>query len=316
MKYYKKIDLSKLPKPTIIDEIDVEQVVKDMEEDHEKMVRNLNIPGVSSGYKLSPYDPVRIFYKIAASYQAMNINKINQAFAARVLSHASEEDLDNLVIENGTVRDGEDDSELRQKYLKTFSNLNTAGSFESYVYHVLESIDGENGSKALVDCYPYSDEKTSIVKLVILPRKEIMVAPEDEKEEDREKNETERKERQTEIVKKVQNYFDTNKNIRPLTNKVEVVLAKPVIKEVKIDLDIKEGVSKDLVKNNAIERLEGYINSSYRIGFDIYTSAIIHYVMSDNIENCKVKIPSEDVLCGRDEVFICSKLIVDGGEDE
>lgn len=312
MKYYKKIDLSKLPKPSIIDEIDVEQAVSDMEKDHVKMVKELNIPGVSANYELASYDPVRIFYKIAASYNARNINKINQAFAARVLSHASEDDLDNLVVDNGTIRLGESDDELRQKYLKTFSTLNTAGSFESYVYHALESIDGEYGSKALVDCYPYSDMGSSVVKLVILPKKEIMIGPEDEDE----KKKIERENTQKEIIKTVQKYFDTNKKVRPITNKVEVSLAKPKTSEINIVLDIKEGVSQSLIENNASARLKKYVDNSYRIGFDVYASALIHYVMSDNIENCTIESPKGDLICSRDEVFICSKLTVKGVEND
>lgn len=128
-----EIDLSLLPSPQAVEEIDAEAIVEAMKQDF--IAAN---PDMTEAVQYES-DPVMMQFRTAAAREAIKRARINDGIRACMLAEAEGDDLDNLVALNGTERvemrpadDSvyppvaavmEDDDRLARRYLEGWNEL-------------------------------------------------------------------------------------------------------------------------------------------------------------------------------------------------
>lgn len=93
-----EIDLSLLPSPQAVEEIDAEAIVEAMKQDF--IATN---PDMIEAVQYES-DPVMMQFRTAAAREAIKRARINDGIRACMLAEAQDDDLDNLVALNGTER--------------------------------------------------------------------------------------------------------------------------------------------------------------------------------------------------------------------
>ena len=156
------IDLSKLPPPKIVKEINFEEILEGMKKDFLKRMKK-EIPD----YVLVDSDPAVKVLETAA-YREMKLRqKINDGAKECMLAFSEGSNLDNIVaysnVERKTFTDidpetgeprKESDASLRSRSLLSFDRYSTAGAFAAYKFQALKV----GAELKLFDVYPFGSK--------------------------------------------------------------------------------------------------------------------------------------------------------------
>ncbi|MBY3434821.1 baseplate assembly protein [Rhizobium laguerreae] len=140
------VDLSTLPTPQVIEEIDYEALVARQKETFQTLweavrIANPDMDLPQYDVALLRTDPVMIIIEANAYREMLERVRINNAARANLLGKATGADLDNIAADHGVTRlTGESDDALRERVVLADQGRSTAGPEEWYEFHA-RSVD-------------------------------------------------------------------------------------------------------------------------------------------------------------------------------
>ncbi|MDO6498073.1 baseplate J/gp47 family protein [Photobacterium sanguinicancri] len=144
------VDMSQLPKPAVIEELDYETIFNQMKE----TLIELD-PAFDA---LEESDPAMVVLQVAAYWRLVDRQRVNDAAHSVLVAYAADEDLDNLGalfdVKRQTIDKGDPDAvpprpiakegnkEYRRRILLAMHGISTAGPEGAYIFHGLSADPG------------------------------------------------------------------------------------------------------------------------------------------------------------------------------
>lgn len=296
------IDLSQLPSPTIIEELDFETILTDV-----KAVMIAAFPedqqtAVAAALTLES-EPLTIIAQAMAYRELLLRQRINEGAAACMLSHATGDDLDNIAANLDTERlviteatdtaDAvtEGDEALRLRAQAAFEGMSVAGPSAAYEYFA-RSASGQvsdaratSPSPAEVVVAVLSTEGDGTASAALLAA--VAAAVNDEE-------------------------------VRPLGDRVTVQSAEIVEYEIDATLYLYPGPESEPIINAAMASLQAFLaDNDKKIGRDIVRSAISAALHVQGVQRVVINTPAVDLQIDNTQAARNTGYTVDnGGTDE
>jgi phage-related baseplate assembly protein len=292
---YTNVNLSQLPVPDVVEQIDFETILSAIVAD---FVARMSAAGVDYT-ALVESDPFMKFAEVAAYREVLIRQRANESAKAVMLALALGGDLDNLganvnvgrlLIDAGDANavppippTYEGDEDFRARIQLSFEGYTTAGSEGSYVYHAL-SADGDVKDASAVSPTP------GVVDVYVLSRTGDGTAP-------------------SELVSKV-NAALSAKDVRPITDDVTVASAGIVNYSISATLTMYPGPDPVVIRDAAVKKLQAYIDSTERIGYDVTRAGITAALMQPGVQNLALTAPVTDIVIDDTKASHCTGYIV------
>lgn len=296
------IDLSQLPSPTIIEELDFEIILIEV-----KVVMVAAFPedqqtAVAAAIELES-EPLNIIAQAVAYRELLLRQRINEGAAACMLSHATGDDLDNIAANLDTERlviteatDSTDavtesDEALRLRAQAAFEGMSVAGPSAAYEYFA-RSASGQvsdaratSPSPAEVVVAVLSTEGDGTASAALLAA--VAAAVNDEE-------------------------------VRPLGDRVTVQSAEIVEYEIDATLYLYPGPESEPIINAAMASLKAFLaDNDKKIGRDIVRSAISAALHVQGVQRVVINMPAADLQIDNTQAARNTGYTVDnGGTDE
>ena len=299
MSRFDAIDLSKLPPPAVVEEIDWRAIRNATLDDFLSRLRAVGI----TDYAPVESDPA-VKEIEAGGYREMLLRqRVNDAARAVMLATATGNDLDNLGAFYGVARKQldpgdpdatppvpptyESDEEYRRRIQLAPEAFSTCGPQGAYIYHALAA------DPRVTDAQAYGPEDNvgltpAQVLVVILSREGDGSCPPD-------------------LVQAVKDYVSADER-RPLADEVFVQGAEIVSYEITATLTILPGADPAVVEATARQALEQYAADRHRVGLSVDTSFIHRALAQPGVERVTLASPANDVEIGPTQAAHCSAI--------
>lgn len=292
---YTNINLSQLPVPDAVEQIDFETILSEIIADF--LVR---MAGEGVEYTaLLESDPLYKMAECAAYREVLVRQRANESAQGVMLARAVGTDLDQLGANVNVARllidagnpdavppippTYESDDDFRARIQLSFEGYTTAGSEGSYVFHSL-SADGDVKDAAAVSPTP------GVVDVYILSRTGNGTAP-------------------APLVAKVDAALNAE-DIRPMTDQVTVRSATILPFVVEAVLTMYPGPDPEVVRQAAVKQLDAYIAGVQRIGYDVTRAGIIGALVQPGVQNVALTQPAADIVVTDSQAPYCTTSTV------
>ncbi|MFV4846472.1 baseplate assembly protein [Edwardsiella tarda] len=299
------IDLSQLPAPDVIEELDYESLLAERkttlislypEEQRDAIAHTLTLES----------EPIVKLLEENAYRELLLRQRVNEAARAVMLAYSSGSDLDmltaNLNTERLTIVPAdettlppipavmESDDDLRLRAQQAFEGLSVAGPVGAYEYHG-RSADGRVADVSVDSPAP------ACVTIAVLSR---------------EGNGTPTEELLA-IVAKALN----DEDVRPVADRVTVKPAVIVPYQINATLYLYPGPEAEPIRQAAEGKLKAYINAQHRLGRDIRLSAIYASLHVEGVQRVALASPTADIVLDKSQASYCNAYqLTIGGTDE
>ncbi|WP_200553562.1 baseplate assembly protein [Kosakonia sp. LAM2021] len=299
------IDLSQLPAPDVVEELDYEAILNDRKatlislfpaDEQEALARTLTLES----------EPLTKFLQENAYREVMWRSRVNEAARAVMLAYAAGKDLDVMAANSNTARlvvspadDStipptpavmESDKDLRLRAQQAFEGLSVAGPEGAYEYHG-RSADGRVADISVISPNP------AYITISVLSREGDGRASDE----------------LIAIVDKALNAED----VRPVGDRVTVQSAEIVPYQIKATLYFYPGPESEPIRQAAEQQLKAYINAQRRLGRDIRQSAIYAALHVEGVQRVELSAPQSDLVLAKNQASYCTAWSINaGGTDE
>ncbi|MFI3241220.1 MAG: baseplate J/gp47 family protein [Alphaproteobacteria bacterium] len=286
------VDLSTLPAPQVIEELDFETIFAEMLADFKE--RNTDYDALLES------DPVVIALQSCAYREVLLRQRINEAAKASMLAYATGSDLDNLAafynVERMLVSEEdltttpptyavyEDDSRLRLRTQLAMESITTAGSENAYLYHAFSS-------SVKIKSVNISSINAGEVIITILQNEDTGLADDD-------------------LCQEVSDYLNAE-DIRPLTDKVIVQSAELIFYSVKAKMYIYSDPSISVIEEEARTNLEEYVSKRHKIGEVMATSGIYQALHTEGVQKIELIEPTSDITTTNTQATYCEEIEIE-----
>ncbi|WP_113633125.1 baseplate assembly protein [Pectobacterium peruviense] len=299
------IDLSQLPAPAVVEELDYEAIYTERkamllslypEDQRAAVARTLSLES----------DPLVKLLQENAYRELLWRQRVNEAARAVMVAFAQGDDLDqlgaNFSVSRLVITPADDstlpptpalmesDSDFRLRIQQSFEGLSVAGSVGAYQYH------GRSADGRVADVSVISPSPASVTVSVLSREGDGSASPE-----------------LVAIVAAALNGED----VRPVADRVTVQSAAIVLYEIDATLYLYPGPEKEPVRAAAEQKLKTYISAQHRLGRDIRRSAIYAALHVEGVQRVELTTPAADIVLTDAQASYCSgyQLSV-GGADE
>ncbi|MEQ9942385.1 baseplate assembly protein [Pectobacterium aroidearum] len=299
------IDLSQLPAPAVVEELDYEAIYTERkamllslypEDQRAAVARTLTLES----------DPLVKLLQENAYRELIWRQRVNEAARAVMVAFAQGDDLDqlgaNFSVSRLVITPADDstlpptpalmesDSDFRLRIQQSFEGLSVAGSVGAYQYH------GRSADGRVADVSVISPSPASVTVSVLSHEGDGSASPE-----------------LVAIVAAALNGED----VRPVADRVTVQSAVIVPYEIDATLYLYPGPEKEPVRAAAKQKLKTYISAQHRLGRDIRRSAIYAALHVEGVQRVELTTPAADIVLTDAQASYCSgyRLGV-GGADE
>lgn len=341
------IDLSKLPIPKVIEELDYEQLFQEYLQDFTSRDKDYDA--------LVESDPAIIVLETMAYRELLLRKRINEAVKASLLAFATGSDLDQIVAEYGVERlDNEKDDRLRLRGQMAMDGFSTAGPIGAYRYFALsasvkvKSVDvrSDDPGEVTVTILSTDGDGTAIrrskqenVKLsitdnsAVLPGKKVsdlIVKSESGSETyienvDYTFDAASSRLRRTVDSKIVSNSailvsFESSdvlelvesklneEDVRPLTDKVTVISAEIIKYSISAKITVYPGPSFSVVEAAANDALNKYVSERQALAELVAISGIYQALHVQGVKNVELIEPKENIQASKTQAAYCEKI--------
>lgn len=295
------VDLSQLPQPKIIEELDFEVILNEV-----KAVMLAAFPqeqqaSVAAALELES-EPLNVIAQVVAYREMMLRQRINDGAAACMLSHAVSTDLDNLAANNNTERlitipatettDAvmESDTALRLRAQAAFEGLSVAGPTAAYEYFA-KSVSGK-----VADAKATSPSPAVVVVSVLSTQGDGTAS--------------------TELLNNVRNALNAE-HIRPVGDRLTVQSATIIHYQINARLYFYPGPESEPILLAAQKSLESWLSEQGKIGRDIARSAIMAVLHVQGVQRVELLEPASDIVIDDTQSAQCDSFTINiGGTDE
>ncbi|MFT9180367.1 MAG: baseplate J/gp47 family protein [Zymomonas mobilis] len=289
-----QIDLSQLPAPTIIEQLDFETI-------YQQQLANFR----ADNPQFTDADIVEsdVCAKIlqTTSYREMLLRqRINDAVKAVLISFARGSDLEQIGARFGVYRQTitpadqinnipavmESDDSFLKRILLAPAGYSVAGPANAYRFHAL-SADGR-----VIDASATTPEAGTVLVSILSDEGNGTASDE--------------------ILQNVNDHL-TADDIRPLTDNVIVKSAEIVQFSIDATLKFYAGPSAAIVQQNATDRLNSYLSNSRKIGRDITIAALHAALTVEGIQNVILNSPTTDIVISDTQAGYCQSINITNG---
>lgn len=274
------IDLSQLPKPTIIEELDFETILVDV-----KALMVAAFPAdqqsaVAAALGLES-EPLNIIAQAVAYRELLLRQRINEGAAACMLSHSTGDDLDNIAANLDTERltitpatdtaDAvmEGDEALRLRAQAAFEGMSVAGPSAAYEYFA------RSASGKVADVKASSPAPAEVVIAVLSTEGDGTASPE--------------------LLADVAEAVN-DEEVRPLGDRVTVRSAEVVDYEINATLYLYPGPESEPIINAADASLQKFLKqNNKKISRDVARSAISAALHVQGVQRVVLNSPANDI---------------------
>lgn len=284
------IDLSQLSAPNVVDQIDYEIILKDALDDFHAKMRELNID-----YLILESDPAYKLAEVFAFREMLVRQRANESARAVLLAYAADSDLDHKAAERNLVRREispatattaavyETDASLRIRVQLAPESYTTAGPEGSYIFHAL------NADVRVKDVQPHSPTP-GIVNVYVLSNENDGKAGED-------------------LLEKVNTALN-KKEVRPLTDNVNVYSASIINYRIDAVLEVESGPDSDVILKDALNELSIYTTQMHALNKGISLSGIYRALHRPGVENVVLNEPTKNLDLSIGQAAYCTELKV------
>lgn len=285
------IDLSQLPEPTIVEQIDFETILAAGLQDY---YDRMDATGVEYT-KLRESDPAYKLAEVFAFREMLVRQRANDSSKAVLLAYASGTDLEHKAAEKNLERRliseatptaaaiYETDSSLRKRIQLAPEGYTTAGSEGSYLFH------GMNADVRVKDIEPVSPDR-GIAAIYVLSTEGDGTASE-------------------ELINIVDQALN-KKIIRPLTDYVQVYSASIIQYRVEAVLEIENGPDKNIVLQDAITEVKKYVDSVHKLNTKVSITGIISALQRKGVIDVDLISPLIKIEPVSGQAAYCSEILV------
>ena len=278
------IDLSRLPAPTIVEQLTFEQILVQLID----TLRTL-LPGFDA---LVESDPVMKLLQVVAYRELLLRQGFNDAARQLMLAYATGSNLDHLVALVGVTRltEDEDDDALRQRAVLGPEGFSVAGPELAYVFHAKSADAGVLDASAVS---PAPGE----VRVTVLSRDGDGTAP-------------------PALLDAVRARVNA-REVRPLGDLVTVASAEIRTFAIDAALFTFAGPDRSLVLTAARAQLDRYLADCRLLGRDVTMSGLYAALTVPGVQRVALASPLADVICNATQAAWCTGItIAHGGYDE
>ncbi|WP_225322393.1 baseplate J/gp47 family protein [Klebsiella pneumoniae] len=296
------IDLSQLPSPTIIEELDFETTLTEVKAVMVAAFPDDQQSAVAAAMMLES-EPLNIIAQAMAYRELLLRQRINEGAAACMLSHSTGDDLDNIAANLDTERlviteatdtaDAvmESDEALRLRAQAAFEGMSVAGPSAAYEYFA------RSASGKVADARATSPAPAEVVVAVLSTEgdgtasEELLIA----------------------VATAV-----NDEEVRPLGDRVTVQSAEIVEYEIDATLYLYPGPESEPIINAALASLQNFLkNADKKIGRDVPRSAISASLHVQGVQRVVLNSPAGDLQIDNTQAARNTRYTVDnGGTDE
>lgn len=285
------IDLSQLPEPTIVEQIDFETILAAGLQDY---YDRMDATGVEYT-KLRESDPAYKLAEVFAFREMLVRQRANDSSKAVLLAYASGTDLEHKAAEKNLERRliseatptaaaiYETDSSLRKRIQLAPEGYTTAGSEGSYLFH------GMNADVRVKDIEPVSPDR-GIAAIYVLSTEGDGTASE-------------------ELINIVDQALN-KKIIRPLTDYVQVYSASIIQYRVEAVLEIENGPDKNIVLQDAITEVKKYVDSVHKLNTKVSITGIISALQRKGVIDVDLISPLIKIEPVSGQAAYCTDILV------
>ena len=283
MSTFTSIDLSKLPPPSLVEELDYESILAATKNELQTIAPELDVNGLFES------DPISKLLQIIAYRELHLRQRINEAARGVMLATASGSNLDHLaalvnvwrlpIPTEGDEPQFEDDERLRARTQLAFEGFSTAGPEGAYIFHAISA------SQAVKDVTVYSLQPGEVEVCVLSHEGDGRASDE--------------------LVDTVAAVLNADE-IRPLTDWVKVRSAEIVNYSVEASLVLLPGVGGEEVRRSAKASVLAFMEAHRRLGVDITRAGLISALYQNGVQNVILHQPARDILIARDQVSLGS----------
>lgn len=289
------IDLSQLPMPEVVEQIDYETILKEALDDFHLKMDELGIDYP----RLVESDPAYKLAEVFAYREVLVRERANKSALAVLLAYAERSDLDHKAAEKNLKRKVitpadnttipptpavmESDASLRQRVQLAPEGYTTAGSEGSYIFHA------KNADARIKDVEPVSPDK-GIAAIYILSNEGDGSA--------------------SEALISIVDQALNKRIIRPLTDEVHVYSANIIQYRVEAVLEIADGPDKKIVLSEALEKLNAYVESVHRLNTKVSTTGIIGALNRDGVVDIDLIEPTSKIEPVSGQAAYCHEIVV------
>lgn len=298
MSGFTAVDLSQLPAPSIVEELDFETLFAAMLADLQ--ARDVSYNALVEG------DPAFIILEAAAYRELLIRQRVNEAARAVMLAYAQGADLENLgalsnveplILDPGDEAafppippTKEDDDDYRRRIQLAPEGISTAGPEGAYIFHAL-SADGD-----VLDVAATSPAPGEVVISVLSQIGDGTAS--------------------AELIETVDTKL-SDEGLRPLTDEVTVQSATIVNYSLEATILFKSGPDSAVVMASVQTAVDVYIAAHHALGVDVTLSGIYAALHQAGVQNAVLAAPVADLAIDADSAAFCTSVtLTDGGVNE
>ncbi|HBR7948450.1 Baseplate assembly protein J [Klebsiella pneumoniae] len=274
------IDLSQLPQPTIIEELDFEEILIEV-----KAVMVAAYPADQQAAVIAALslesEPLNVLAQALAYREMLLRQRINEGAAACMLSHSTGDDLDNIAANLDTERlikteatettdaEKESDEALRLRAQSAFEGMSVAGPSGAYEYFA------RSASGKVADARASSPAPAEVVVAVLSTEGDGTASPE--------------------LLAAVAEAVN-DEEVRPLGDRVTVRSAEIVDYEINATLYLYPGPESEPIINAADASLQKFLKQNdKKISRDVARSAISAALHVQGVQRVVLNAPPDDI---------------------
>ena len=299
------IDLSQLPVPDLVEELDFENILSERKATLVSLYPQNEQDAIARTLSLES-EPIVKLLEENAYREVIWRQRVNEAARAVMLAYAAGNDLDVLAANNNTERllitpaddstlpptpaVSESDTDLRLRAQQAFEGLSVAGPTGAYEYHG-RSADGRVADISVLSPTP------ACVTITVLSHEGDGTASAD-------------------LLAAVEAALSAE-DVRPVGDRVTVQAATIVPYQIDATLYFYPGPEAEPIRQAAEQQLKEYVTSQRRLGRDIRQSAIYAALHVEGVQRVELAAPLTDIVLEKHQASYCTQYRINaGGTDE
>lgn len=289
-----EIDLTRLPAPKVIEELDFETIFERKKNALLELVPSSVRETIAATLSLES-EPLTIDLQQQAYQEMILRQRINQATASTLLAFAQGSDLDHLAAAKGIARKMvrsadpdalppiealyETDDDLRRRVQLYPEKLAAAGPRAAYEAHALDA------HSKIIDARAIREVAGTVCVFI----KAADGVPSDE------------------ILQAAQDYLSAETR-RPLCDTVKVKAGRPKAVRIAARIRYESGPDLTLVKDKQLDDLKKMLTKNSRLGASVALSKIIGALDTDGVRKIEMISPLEDINCSDGEYIEITEI--------
>jgi len=303
--YFRTIDLSGVPVPDFVEEISYDEI---------RSAAIAKLVELQPDYIVLESDPAIKVIEAFCYREMLLRQRINDAARGNIITLSKARDLEAIGAFAGVAPlEGEEEGRFRTRVQQGFTRLAAAGPRGAYRAYVMGL------STAIIDCGIHSPSPGEVV-VTLLACQDVEEATAQETSigtalfEQKQAAKLGKKRilcrSGSQIIARTRDLLNED-DIRPLTDQVTVRPANIIAYDVQAKLVIYPGPDVNLVLAQAKQRLNAYLRSLRKVGYDATRSGLISALSTGGVQNVILTNPQNDIICGAYDVACALKIDVE-----